>query len=206
MANRVFISFRFKDGNIYKEELTDIFKDSVEVINCSEDDDRSNMSEDTIKKYLYDKLRNTSVTIVLLTPEAVNHQKDWCGNYDDWMHDEIRFSLEDRENNRCNGLVAVYVPEAESSILCKSTCDKCSSRCSLTSVYNFDNLVRKNMMNIKDEYKTNPCDGVYDSDYDSYCSLVSWKEFKENFEDYITKADKKRSETFKYELKKNMNK
>lgn len=206
LSNRVFISFRFRDGNKYKEELTELFHDSVKVINCSEDKDRSNMSEDTIRKYLYDKLRNTSVTIVLITPEAITHQKNWYGKYDDWMHDEIRFSLEDRENNRCNGLIAVYVPEAESSILCKTTCERCDSKCTLTSIYDFDNIVRKNMMNVKAEYKRNSCDGVYDSNYDSYCSLVSWEDFKNNFEDYITKADNKRFEIYKYELKKNMNK
>lgn len=205
MANRVFISFRFKDGNKYKEELEELFKDSVNVINCSEDTDRSDMSEETIKKYLYGKLSNTSVTIVLLTPEAINHQKDWRGKYDDWMHDEIRYSLEDRENNRCNGLIAVYVPEAESDVFTKTTCTKCSSKCTLSTVFHFDNLVRKNMMNVKDEYKMNPCEGVYNLIHDSYCALVSWEDFKKDFEYYITNADNKRSETHKYELKKNMN-
>ncbi len=33
------------------------------------------------------------------------------GDYDDWMYDEIRYSLESREGNRTNGLVAVYTPE-----------------------------------------------------------------------------------------------
>lgn len=37
------------------------------------------MSEETIKRYLYGKLKNTSVTIVLLTPEAVKHQKKYNG-------------------------------------------------------------------------------------------------------------------------------
>jgi len=34
-------------------ELCDLFDSSTEVINCSEDEDRSMMSEETIKKYLY---------------------------------------------------------------------------------------------------------------------------------------------------------
>lgn len=41
----------------------------------------------------------------------MNHKKDFWGRYDDWMYDEIRYSLEDRENNRTNGLIAVYTPE-----------------------------------------------------------------------------------------------
>ena len=92
MARKVFISFRYKDGNIYKEYLSKLFSNSDDVINCSESEDRSGMSEDTIKKYLYSKLKNTSVTIVLLTPEAINHKKIFNGYnyvYDDWNYDEI---------------------------------------------------------------------------------------------------------------------
>ena len=60
------------------------------------------MSEDTIQEYLYDKLKDTSVTIVILTPDAVSYRKNWLGNYDDWLYDELRYSLEDRNNNRTN--------------------------------------------------------------------------------------------------------
>ena len=48
MANRVFISFRFSDGNWYKDKLVERFDESNEVINFSEDEDRSNLSEDSI--------------------------------------------------------------------------------------------------------------------------------------------------------------
>ena len=64
MTRKVFVSFRFNDGASYKEELCKRFDSSTEVIDRSEDQDRSNMSEATIKKYLYEKLRDTSVTIV----------------------------------------------------------------------------------------------------------------------------------------------
>ena len=71
MATKVFISFRFSDGKEIKDELVELFDESTEVINRSEDVDRSQMSEDTIQEYLYEKLKDTSVTIVLITPEAV---------------------------------------------------------------------------------------------------------------------------------------
>ena len=100
MANRVFISFRFDDGKSYKDELVRRFEKDSEVINCSEDKDRSEYTDETIKKYLYGKLSNTSVTIVILTPKAIKHQKDYFGRYDDWMYDEIRYSLEDRDYNK----------------------------------------------------------------------------------------------------------
>ena len=89
MAIKVFISFRFSDGKYIKDELVDLFDESTEIINRSEDVDRSKMSEDTIQEYLYEKLKDTSVTIVLLTPDAVSYRKNWVGNYDDWLYDEL---------------------------------------------------------------------------------------------------------------------
>ena len=89
MSRRVFISFRYNDGHKYKDYLSNLFSKTDTVINCSESQDRSNMSEDTIKRYLYNKLKNTSVTIVLLTPDAVNHKKQPNKPYFDltWFDD-----------------------------------------------------------------------------------------------------------------------
>ena len=55
------------------------------------------------------------------------------------MYDEIRYSLEDRENNRTNGLIAVYTPEAKAYLIEESK--------ESTIVNDVDNLFRKNMMN-----------------------------------------------------------
>ena len=112
MGRNVFISFRYEDGISYKNSLANLFSLDRDTVDFSEDVDRLWKSEETIKKYLYKKLRRSSVTIGLLTPLAVNHKHNWRGEYDDWMYDEIRYSLEDRDNNRTNGIVAVYTPEA----------------------------------------------------------------------------------------------
>lgn len=206
MARRVFISFRYSDGAKYKKELSQLFDDETEIINCSENEDRSDMSEETIKKYLYSKLKRTSVTIIIITPEAISHKKDWCGNYDDWMYDEIRYSLEDREDNRCNGIVAVYVPEAKDMLIQENVhkCQTCNTEKTINTIFNVDNLFRKNMMNVKKSYKTNSCEGVYDSNKDSYCSLVSWDDFKTNYIKYIENAEDKREHVDRYDLVKRM--
>ncbi len=192
MARKVFISFRYSDGHLYKEQLEKIFNDNDDVINCSENVNRSNMSEDTIKKYLYGKLSNTSVTIVLLTPQAINHQKDLWGNIDDWIYDEIRYSLEDRENNRSNGIIAIYTPEAQKMVVEQGD--------NTTVIKDFNNLVRKNMFNIKKQYKHCPTSNKYDVDLDHYCSLISWEKFINNPNYYIDKAIYKRENKEQYDL------
>ena len=197
MAKNVFISFRYKDGHKYKEEIESLFDKSVDTVDFSEDIDRSNYSEYTIRNYLYKKLRRSSVTIIILTPEAVNHQKDYWGRYNDWVYDEIRYSLEERENNRTNGLIAVYTPEA-APFICKK------EPSGTTTIFRFDNLARENMMNVKPEYKKNTENGIYNRDYDSYCSLIPYDDFKQNFAEYIKIASWKRDNKNRYDIVKRL--
>lgn len=206
MATKVFISFRFSDGKDIKDELVDLFDESTEVINRSEDVDRSQMSEDTIQEYLYEKLKDTSVTIVLLTPEAVSYRKNWIGNYDDWLYDELRYSLEDRKNNRTNGVVAVYTKEAKELLLEESThnCSQCQEVKSCRTLKYFNNLVRKNMLNIKSSYKRNPCNDLYDNEYDSYVSLVSLENFKRDYKKHIENTKVKRDRLHEFGIYKRM--
>lgn len=127
MAKNVFISFRFSDGYKYKEDLAALFDSNEDTIDCSEDQDRSSMTDETIRQYLYAKLRHSSVTIALITPQAIQYKTDQYGRIDDWLYDEIRYSLENRNGNPTNGLIAVYVPEAK-DLLMKShnhCCDVC---------------------------------------------------------------------------------
>lgn len=195
MAYNVFISFRFSDGVVYKNRLSALFNQSRYTVDYSEDEDRSNLSEESIKKYLYGKLRRTSITIVILTPNAIEYKKDFYGNYDDWMYDEIRYSLEDRENNRTNGLIAVYIQEAESYLFRNTFYGE-------RSLLNINNLVRKNMLNIKPEFKTSSSPTSFNRDYDSYCSLVPWNSFVDKFEHYLDIAFSKREDRYKYILTK----
>ena len=66
VARNVFISFRYSDGHKYKDELSKLFDGSDDTVDFSEDEDRSQMSEDSIRQFLYGKLKRSSVTIILL--------------------------------------------------------------------------------------------------------------------------------------------
>ena len=198
MSRKVFVSFRYRDGHKYKEMLDRIFDESTKIINCSEDINRSQLSEESIKRYLYNKLSNTSVTVIIITPESVNYQKSiWTGAYDDWIYDEVRYSLEDRVGNRTNGLVAVYTEEAKSLLMNVEPNGR-------KTIHRFDNLVYENMMNIKPQYKANREEGVFDSRWDSYCSLISWNDFISNYGMYIDDAAQKRDIIDRYMITKRM--
>ena len=206
MATNVFVSFRASDGLGYKEELDKIFKEDISVRNYSENEDRSNMSESTIQSYLYAKLKETSLTIIILTPDAVNYRKNWAGHYDDWMYDELKYSLDDRVDNRTNAALALYTPSAKDKLFTVSThaCSICGEESSVNSMSNFDNLVRENMMSVHSKYKKNKCDGIYDSMADSYISLVSFDEFIKNYSFYIDASIEKRLRLDNFKLVKRM--
>ena len=107
------------------------------------------------------------------------------------MYDQIRYSLEDRTENRTNGIVAVYTPEAAPFLV--KQCENGS-----ISVSNVDNLFRLNMMNVKPSYKKESAVNLYDRDYDSYCSLVSLASFTEDIGRYIDLAIEKRDHRERY--------
>lgn len=207
MARRVFISFRFSDGEKYKEDLCKLFDQAEDVIDFSEDEDRSDMSDETIQKHLYNKLRNTSVTLVLLTPKAIEYNKNfWTGEYDDWMYDELRYSLEERENNTTNGVIAIYNKEAKDLLITmsKHKCDICNNESIVSTIKDINNLVRKNMMNIKDSYKKNQCYDIYDGLEDSYISLISYDEFTSDISKYIENAISKKERRDEFNLVKRL--
>lgn len=198
MAWNVFISFRFADGGQYKEYLSNLLLRNDSTVDFSEDEDRSQMSDETIKQYLYGKLRRSSITIVLLTPQAINHRKNWFGDYDDWMYDEIRYSLEDREQNGTNGLIAVYTPEAADMLVYSN------NGTGTKVIRDVDNLFRKNMMNVKPLYKVDRRPVIFDCDYDSYCSLVPWNLFIDDIDKYVNIAAAKRNIVERYDIVKRL--
>ena len=56
--------------------------------------------------------------------------------FDDWIYDEVRYSLEDREGNATNGLIGVYVPEVENQLFQRRThiCSTCNRETTVLSM------------------------------------------------------------------------
>jgi hypothetical protein len=196
-ARNVFISFRFRDGKVLKDRLSNAFENSKVTIDCSEDQDRSKMLPQTIQEYLYKKLAASSVTIVILTPLALSYEKE-NGKISDWIYDETRYSLEDRGNNRTNGLIALYTKETQSKIFeLKSD--------GVRYFYSTNrNLCEANVCNANEDKKKNKTAGLYDSLQDSYCSFVDFDSFISNIKYYIDNAVSKRERIGDFEITKKL--
>ncbi|MGR6005673.1 hypothetical protein ACT7CR_06920 [Bacillus paranthracis] len=122
------------------------------------------------------------------------------------LYDELKYSLEDRNENRTNGVVAVYTNESKGLILSKSshTCSVCNQESNCGVILDFDNLVRKNVLNVKTTYKSNPPNNLFDEDKGSYISLVNIDDFKKDYVKYIEAAKEKRDRKDEFELVKKM--
>ncbi|EPM6975213.1 hypothetical protein ACTPIU_001770 [Enterococcus faecalis] len=60
------------------------------------------------------------------------------------------------------------------------------------------------MLNVKNDYKSNQCMGLYDRNKDSYISLVHIDDFKADYATYITNAKNKRDRKEEFDLVKRM--
>ncbi|EGZ31764.1 TIR domain-containing protein [Malacoplasma iowae] len=84
-----------------------------EIINYSENEDKSMFSDETIWNYLHDRISGSSCTILLLTWDLLNDNKEKIsytkGSFlkSGWIYNEISASLRDWKNNRVNGLICV---------------------------------------------------------------------------------------------------
>ncbi len=114
MATTCFISY--SHDNINKEKVTkisNIVNGSSKLINFSEREDKSMYSEETIWKYLHDRIAGSTCTILFLTEDLLTYNNYKLGyvrnNFIEsgWVYNEISASLRDWKDNRINGIVCV---------------------------------------------------------------------------------------------------
>lgn len=209
MGNKIFISYKYMDSEVFPlknifEELLDPTKvrDYVDIlqkkleqenhINKGEKDgeDLSEFKDETIASHLRDKIYDSSVTIVMISPNMKE-----SGNEDDqWIPWEISYSL--KEINRSdrkktpNALIAVALSDRNGSYNYYIKNNNCYQNCSCRtlSTGRLFKILAENMFNIK-EPDFIDCDksDVYAGDC-SYIQSVKWKDFLDDPDYYIKKS------------------
>jgi len=218
MGRKIFVSYKYWDRDVcpLNYNLSTIVRNYVDVIEHyldrtddvykgeSDDEDLSGLSEDTIWEKLKDRIYDSSVTIVLISPNMKeNRRRDWS----QWIPWEISYSLKEIERadriSRSNAVFAVVLPNRNGSyeyFIKNNLC--CNIRC---ATYNEDilfNILKKNMFNQRRKQVVQSCyNGVrfYLGDI-SYIHVVTWTEFTNNARSVINKAIEIKNKIDEYDI------
>lgn len=222
MGHKVFVSYKYKDSDVsplegyskgtardYVDYLQDN-KFSGDDLNKAENDDEdlSAFKDETIRTKLKDKIWDSSVTLVLISPSMVeqfNLEKS------QWIPWEVAYSLrtQTKANSRSlpNAIIAVVLPDRFNSyeyfITSWTYKDKDDQKEKTVRTIHTDNtfqIIRKNMFNQKSPI-TEEIDGrtVYFGEC-SYIITVEWEDFISNIDSYVDRSISLRDKIDEYNL------
>ncbi len=211
-TRKIFVSYKYKDfdvspvsGNVpgedtdyrytprhYVDKIIDLVCDDNIYKGEKSDEDASHLSDSSIKSKLKDKLFDSTVTIVLLSPNMRDKSKP---QKNQWIPQEIAYSLRTQSRTKTNGnkyvsntngILAVALPDSNGSYNYVVQ----RMHCGVDSWYTgslFD-VIKSNMFN---RVKVNKewCSSCFNYHHigadHSYIHPVRWCEFIENYQVYI---------------------
>lgn len=226
-AHKIFISYKYHDSNVYKlkPDIEEIFNPTTvrDYVNKIEDyfdartdhtykgehddEDLSGYAESTIWEKLKDRIFDSSVTIVLISPNMRNYYKSEKSQWIPW---EISFSLKETErNNRIshsNAILAVVLPDRNndfSYFMYEKNCPGTTCRCTHYETQNLFSILSANLFNAKfpDKSFCDNASNIYYGDH-SYIFITDWYAFMYNSNYFIEKAIERKNKIYEYNISK----
>lgn len=220
MGKKIFISYKFSDKNVYPlsghtwdnpttvrsyvDALENYFGHTDNIYKGeSNDEDLSWYSEDTIWEMLKKRIFDSSVTIVMISP---NMRITTKSDKSQWIPWEVSFSLKETTRNdktsHTNALLAIVLPDKNGSYDYYLTQTSCGSTIHHTDI--LFNIIRENKFNKKktDKYTCNYCGCVHYKGECSYIEAVKWNDFIESPDYYINKAVQRQENKDLFDIKK----
>jgi hypothetical protein len=211
LSTKIFVSYKYSDNNVfslkgrldelldpttvrtYVDKLEEYFDRSEFAIYKGEsnNEDLSYLSENEIWEKLKDRIFDSTVTLLIISPnmkEPNRHDKS------QWIPWEISYSLKETTRNdrtsHSNALLAIVLPDSNkdySYFLYDIRCLNCICHNFNTDIL-FD-ILRDNMFNEKVKTPQKCYKGliVYSGE-SSYIKTVKWSDFIENPQDFINRA------------------
>ncbi|MBQ9971700.1 MAG: TIR domain-containing protein [Elusimicrobiaceae bacterium] len=217
MGKKIFISYKYEDYNVapllsvgvtrsrnYVDRLEEVLKGLEHVCKCEHDgEDLSNLSDEAIWEKLRDRIYDSSVTLVLVSPNMKDPSKR---ERDQWIPWEVSYSLKEttRQDNtsHTNALVAIVLPDKNGSCdyyLENKNC--CLTGCRLHHTDILFPILRKNKFNFSKPDKKSCVRGdtIWHGNC-SYIEAVCWQNFISNPNLYIDKACDRQEHMDEYEI------
>lgn len=225
MGKKIFVSYKYADDfveNLEKEvnstvrDYVDLFEQKLDEEDDiykgeSDGEDLSKLSEDIIWEKLKDRIYDSSVTIVFISPGM---REIGIEDKEQWIPWEISYSLKETSRRNKNGesvtshsnaMIAVVLPDANGSYtyyLEKKNC--CDGGCTMHHTNILFTIIKENKFNRIQNANKRTCDSndTIWSGTCSYIEAVKWNTFINNYKDYVDKAVERQNNIDEYNIRK----
>lgn len=222
MGHKIFVSYKYADDSVYNlktgenstvrnyvDEFESKLDDTDDIYKGeSEGEDLSKLSDETIWQKLKDRIYDSSLTIVFISP---NMKESWKEDKEQWIPWEISYSLKEisRKNrkgdsitSKTNAMIAVVLPDINNSYsyyLESMTC--CTSKCTMHHTNKLFDIIRKNKFNYinPDKKECNNHDTIWYGEC-SYIKAAKWNEFINNINRYVDEAYERQKDLSNYDI------
>ena len=210
MARKIFVSYKHADEDVaplngettardYVEELISLFEDD-EIYKGEGDEDLSDFKDETIEQHLKDKIYDSSITLVLISPNMKEADEM---ESDQWIPWEVSYSLKEITRNdrtsHANAVLAVVLPDENDSYKYFLVTYDCG--CRTLEIESLFQILRDNMFNRKNpETKACSTHGTVHLRGCSYIGSVKWCDFVEDKEEYLKEAEEIRDNVADYNI------
>lgn len=205
MGKKIFVSYKYADNNVrpitskfsrsdtvrnYVDKLENIIGKNDIYKGESDDNDLSQLTDESIWNQLKQKIFDSSITIVLISPNMKNLYRY---ERDQWIPQEISYSLKEITHNgykksKSNALIYVVLPDRNNSY--NYFVGKTYFNYETYDYSRIFSIMKNNLNNFK-----------YDKTV-SYAVIVKWDTFISNYSYYINMAIKKQDNIVYYNISK----
>lgn len=223
MGKKIFISYKYADDQVknlvlgenstvrdYVDEFEKKVDSSDDIFKGeSEGEDLSDLSDDTIWESLKDRIYDSSVTIVFISPGMKETGKK---DRDQWIPWEVSYSLKetsrkskkgDAITSHSNAMLAVVLPDENNSYtyyLESKSC--CSGGCTTHHTNRLFTIVKKNKFNRTKNASKRTCDNdnTIWTGTCSYIKAVKWSDFITDYQKYVNFAVDRQDHIDEYDI------
>lgn len=223
MGRKIFVSYKYADNQVenfvwYVDATVRDYINRFEACIDSSDDiykgesndeDLSKLEDDTIWKKLKDRIYDSSVTIIFISPGMRDIRK---ADRDQWIPWEVSFSLKETSRKNKNGnpvtshsnaMLAVVLPDASGSYeyyLEPKTC--CDIGCTSHNTDKLFQIIRRNKFNRIKNGSVDICDEKRTVWHGacSYIEAIRWSDFILDYKKYVDKAVERMNHIDEYNI------